>query len=178
MTVIDLSTHRPVRRFASTAARCSRWALSPDGRLLAAAGLSGRVHVVHRVTGERLPTPPELPHEVYSLGFAPGGDRLLAGEADGVVRVWEVATGKERTCLHGHHAAVYQAGFSRDGRRLLSAGLDGQVLVRDADSGAVQHSHRLPGKALCAAIAVDGRHVGAGTGAAGCFLLELPRRAR
>jgi WD40 repeat protein len=134
------------------------------------------VHVVSRLTGERLHTL-EAGEGVYSLSFAPAGDRLSCGAEDGGVRVWELKTGKLRTCAELHAGAVYQVSFSADGRRIVSAGLDGQVLIRDAASAAVLHTHRFPGKALCAAIAPDGRQIGTGTGAA-CWLMELPRRSR
>jgi WD40 repeat protein len=153
-------------------------ALSRDGKRLAVGGADGQVSVFALWTGKRLHQFEGHSEGVYSLAFAPAGDRLLSGSGDCCVRVWKLAGPGKDDCLAGHADAVYQVAFSADGGRILSAGVDGQVLVRDAGSGHILHSHRFPGKALCAAITPDGRQVGTGTGRATCYLMELPRRAR
>ena len=153
-------------------------AVSPDGRLLALAGLDGRIHLQELESGRSVRILEGHTDAVYSLAFSPGGGELLSGSGDQTVRRWDVATGTPRACLDGHRGAVYQVGFSPDGRRLISAGTEGEVIVWDAGNGAALHRHRFPGKALCAAFTPDGRHVGAGTGEAACFLLELPRYVR
>jgi cytochrome c len=69
-------------------------AASPDGRLLAAAGLKGAIAVldaeslapVHNLVGPGLP--------VWSLAFTPNGKLLLTGGTDRVVRQWDMATGE------------------------------------------------------------------------------------
>jgi WD40 repeat protein len=89
-----------------------------------------------------------------------------------------VEAGREVACLDGHRDAVYQVGYSADGRRLVSAGTEGQVVVWNVQTGAAVCSHRFPHKALCAALAPDGRHVGAGTGQSLGYLMELPGYVR
>ncbi len=115
--------------------------------------------------------------DVYSLCFSRAGDRLISGAEDGV-RVWNLTHGKLLAYHEQHTGAVYQVGYSTEDRRIVSASVDGMVILRDAASGAVQHSHRFPGKALCAAIAPAGRQVGLGTEKARCYLMELPLRVR
>jgi WD40 repeat protein len=89
-----------------------------------------------------------------------------------------LSTGKELVSPAAHEAAVYAVGYSADGRRLVSAGTDGRVVVWDGTTGRPLHSHHFPGRALCAAFAPDGWHVGTGTGRALCYLMELPGHVR
>jgi WD40 repeat protein len=153
-------------------------AVSPDGRTLAAAGLDGTIHLLDLDTGRPLRRLEGHRDTVYSLAFAPAGGSLLSGSGDGTVRRWEVLKGVQAACLDGHRAAVYQVAFSADGRRAVSAGTEGEVFVWDVHTGRALYRHRFPGKALCAAFAPDGRRVGAGTGGAACYLLDLPSHVR
>ena len=61
---------------------------------------------------------------------------------------------------------------------LLDAPTDGEVIVWEGSSGHPLHSHRFPSKTLCTAFTPDGRSIGAGTGQARCYVLELPRHIR
>ncbi len=152
-------------------------AVSPDGRTLAAAGLGGAVTLLDFDTGRSRRRLEGHRDAVYSLAFGPGGT-LLSGSGDGTVRRWDTATGAQADCLEGHRAAVYQVAFSGDGRRAVSAGIEGEVFVWDTSTGRSLYRHRFPSKALCAAFAPDGGRVGAGTGEAACFLLDLPAHVR
>jgi WD40 repeat protein len=153
-------------------------AVSPDGHTLAAGGLDGAIHLLDLETGRPLRRLEGHRDAVYSLAFAPAGGSLLSGSGDGTVRRWEVLTGVQAACLDGHRAAVYQVAFSADGRRAVSAGTEGEVFVWDTHTGQALYRHRFPAKALCAAFAPDGTRVGAGTGEAACYLLELPSHVR
>jgi WD40 repeat protein len=153
-------------------------AVSPDARLLALAGLDGRIRLYDLAGGQTRRILEGHTDAVYSLAFSPDGVSLLSGSLDQTVRRWDAASGEQRACLDGHRGAVYQVGFSPDGRRLVSAGTDGEVIVWDAGNGSRLHRHRFPGKTLCAAFTPDGRHVGAGGERSACYLLELPRHIR
>jgi WD40 repeat protein len=153
-------------------------AVSPDGQLLALAGLDGRIHLHDLATGQPQRILEGHADAVYSLAFSPDGGSLLSGSGDQTVRRWDLAAGRQSACLDGHQGAVYQVSYSADGRRLVSAGTDGEVIVWDAGNGVALHRHRFPGKTLCAAFTPDGRHVGAGSGSDRCYLLELPRHVR
>ena len=72
----------------------SSLALSPDGRLIATAGLRGGVAIIERASGKitaRL-TGPGLP--VWSLAFDGDNRTLLTGGADRVIRRWDAVAGK------------------------------------------------------------------------------------
>jgi cytochrome c len=69
-------------------------ALSPDGKLIAAAGVAGAVAVIDRATRQVLRTlvGPGLP--VWSVAFLPDGATLLTGGADGLLRRWDARNGE------------------------------------------------------------------------------------
>ena len=69
-------------------------AISPDGALLAAAGIGGTVALIDRKarTLGRTLVGPGLP--VWSVAFMPDSRTLLTGGADHIIRRWNVATGE------------------------------------------------------------------------------------
>src|SRR5213080_4004302 len=69
-------------------------AISPDGALVAAAGIGGTVAVIDRKTRTlaRTLAGPGLP--VWSVVFLPDSRTLLTGGADNIVRRWNAATGE------------------------------------------------------------------------------------
>jgi cytochrome c len=69
-------------------------AISPDGALLAAAGIGGTVAVIDRKarTLVRTLVGPGLP--VWSVAFMPDSRTLLTGGADSIIRRWNAATGE------------------------------------------------------------------------------------
>ena len=69
-------------------------ALSPDGRLIAAAGIRGSVAIIDRASRklERTLVGPGLP--VWSAAFFPDGRTLLTGGADRMIRRWDAVSGE------------------------------------------------------------------------------------
>ena len=69
-------------------------AISPDGGLVAAAGIGGAVAVIDRRSHAlaRTLVGPGLP--VWSVAFMPDGRTLLTGGADNIIRRWNAATGE------------------------------------------------------------------------------------
>jgi cytochrome c len=69
-------------------------ALSPDGALVAAAGIGGTVAVIDRKTRDlaRTLVGPGLP--VWSVAFLPDSRTLLTGGADNIIRRWNAVTGE------------------------------------------------------------------------------------
>ncbi|MFM7150923.1 MAG: WD40 repeat domain-containing protein, partial [Gemmataceae bacterium] len=177
VVVLDLLL-RQATRHAVSSQPLFALALTRDGKHLAAAGHDRRVHVLLACSGQRLHTLECPAGDIYSLSFCPAGETLSTGEEGGRLLVWDLKKGKPVVCHEEHAAPIYQVGFSSDGRHLVSAGLDGKVLIRDAATGNVLHSHLLPDKTLCAAIAPDGQSILTGTGKANCYLVDLPRRLR
>ncbi len=69
-------------------------AISPDGKLVAAAGIRGSVAVIDRKTRKRERTlvGPGLP--VWSVAFFPDNRTLLTGGTDRMIRRWNAVTGE------------------------------------------------------------------------------------
>jgi len=69
-------------------------AVSPDGALVAAAGIGGTVAVISRKAHQLLRTlvGPGLP--VWSVAFLPDSHTLMTGGADNIIRRWNVLTGE------------------------------------------------------------------------------------
>jgi WD40 repeat protein len=72
---------------------------------------------------------------VYTVGFAPGGDRIVTAGADGIVRIWN-PSGALLALRAGHNDSIYSAVFRRDGARIATASWDGtaRVWVTEPDS--------------------------------------------
>jgi cytochrome c len=69
-------------------------ALSPDGKLIAAAGIRGSVGIIDRASRklERTLVGPGLP--VWSVAFFPDNRTLLTGGTDRTIRRWDAVTGE------------------------------------------------------------------------------------
>jgi RNA polymerase sigma factor (sigma-70 family) len=135
--VWDAVAGRELRRFPLPAFRAQSLAFSPDGKVLAFAGLEVPIHLVDVETGADLyqmgaaSRPLGKRRSVYNVRFSPDGHTLASAEDDGVVHLWEVSTGQERHVLEGHHGPVASVAFSADGRRLVSASYDTTALLWD-----------------------------------------------
>jgi cytochrome c len=70
-------------------------ALSPDARIIAAAGIRGSVAIIERASRKLLRTlvGPGLP--VWSLAFLKDGRTLLSGGTDRMIRRWDAETGEQ-----------------------------------------------------------------------------------
>jgi serine/threonine protein kinase/WD40 repeat protein len=67
-----------------------QWAPSPDGRWAAAAGTDNGVAVYDLNAGSRVLTLPPEGSDVWSIAWAPDGQRLALGMSDGTVAVWDL----------------------------------------------------------------------------------------
>jgi WD40 repeat protein/serine/threonine protein kinase len=106
---------------------------SPDGRLLATAGRSGKIVLWNPETGERLRELPGHPTAVLDIEFSPDGQRLVSVGAD--VRIWDVGAAASLHVLNKHQSTVFSAAYSPDGRRLVSTDWKGEAHLWNAESG-------------------------------------------
>ena len=93
-------------------------AISPDGRLLAAADMSGTLKVWDLTTQEEVNTFRGHDDRIWSVAFSPDGNTLATAGLKGTVKLWDADNGNERTTLRqGKNGCRYLA-FSPDGRTL------------------------------------------------------------
>jgi RNA polymerase sigma factor (sigma-70 family) len=110
-------------------------ALSPDGKLLAAATSPGRIRLWHTDTGKEACTCQGNRVFGCPLAFSADG-KMLAGMDSGTVRFWEAATGKEMvTARGGHKHPLSAVAFASDGATLISRSWDSSARIWDPATG-------------------------------------------
>ena len=167
-------------------------AVSPDRRLLAAAGADGTLLLWNvAVPGRPVLVSDLLPASgtdpVYAAAFSPDGKLLAAAGANRVVTLWAVSgTHAVRLArpLSGPASTIYSVAFSPDSATLAAASTDGTVwLWHVADPAqATQDGAPLvtPGTGTypnSVAFSPDGRTLAAGTSAGTVWLWRLPGAA-
>jgi WD40 repeat protein len=115
----------------------SRVAFSPDGKVIATAGLDGTARLWDVETGRRLHvlrSPSRLP--LTDVVFSPDG-RLLLTTRLGIknnVETWDAKTGKLEREMVGVFGSVSTGAFSPDGRWIVTAGpISGALWKTGAD---------------------------------------------
>ena len=126
-------------------------AFSPDGKLLAVAGISsiggmyvGVTFLFDAHTGERLRTlrgGKTVGGPVEKVVFSPDGEYLatLTGPSDDAVRVWKVADGALHSTLDGSAETLNMADLARDGSQVAAFSDSGvSRLLKVMDGGLVK----------------------------------------
>ena len=99
-------------------------ALSYDNRLLASAGLDGKVMVWQMPEGLRIRTLEGHEDGVRAVAFSPDGRYLASAGKDGLLILWDVALGtREKTLRLG--TPLWCVAFSPNGQYLVAGGTDG-----------------------------------------------------
>jgi WD40 repeat protein len=166
--------------------------VSPDRRLLAAAGADGTLRLWnvaepgHPVLVRGL-LPANSAHPLYAAAFSPNGKLLAAAGADHVVTLWTVSGTKATRLarpLSGLAGTVYSIAFSPDSGTLAAASTDGTVRLWDVANPADATPDGAPlvtGGARTypnsVAFSPDGQTLAAGTSAGMVWLWHLPGAA-
>jgi WD40 repeat protein len=100
------------------------WAavFSPDGKLLAAGDMLGRVQVFETKRWEKVGEW-EVNDQLRSMAFAPNSKTLAVGLRRDV-QLWDAPTGKRCCTLVGHTNWVLSVSFAPDGKTLASGSSD------------------------------------------------------
>jgi WD40 repeat protein len=106
----------------------SALALSPDGKVLAAARL-GIVRMWSWPAGEGLLLSEVIHRGIMHLAFTPDGKGLAVGDTEGI-SLWDAGTGRQRYRLSGWSEGRAIA-LSPDGSHLACAGMDGLIELWD-----------------------------------------------
>jgi WD40 repeat protein len=99
-----------------------RYALSPDGRVLALGQVDGTVAMMDTQTLRPLSEFPVVPAgAVAGMGYVPGGRLLVVGGEDGSLALVDPRRGEILKRLPGHRHTVFTPSFSADGRLMATA---------------------------------------------------------
>ena len=141
VTVHRVSDGTALREFRTGIGPSTRTAWSPDGRLLACAGIDGALAVLDARSGEpvlRAPATNARPYPAEGLvAFLPGSDGVVrAVKTDGEVTVLPIDGAPVRLGLSGGHVESIGACPMPDGSIMVLAGtIEGTVLRFDARTG-------------------------------------------
>ena len=91
ITVWDPATGQPIRSLIAPTGDMRRFALSPEGRWLAAAGPTRAASIWALDTGRMVRTLGDEADFVSTVAFSPDG-RHLASAGGGVLRLWDVSS--------------------------------------------------------------------------------------
>ncbi len=99
-------------------------AISYDDRLLASAGLDGKVMVWQLPEGLRIRTLEGHKDGVRAVSFSPDGRYLASAGRDGLLCIWDVATGQLAKSL-SLPSSLWAVAFSPNGQYLVAGGSEG-----------------------------------------------------
>jgi WD40 repeat protein len=105
-------------------------AFSPDGKLLATAGLDDIVILWNTETWTEVRRLPET-HWVTGVAFTQDGRYLATAGPGPFARIWDLDTGEKVAVFAGHNEAVISVAVSPDGSRLATGSVDKTVRVWD-----------------------------------------------
>jgi len=129
---------------ATTGAAIYTLAFSPDGGLLATAGIGPTIHLWDMTQADR----PELvearktaqvvdEREILSVAFSPDNTKL-AGGGTNLIHLWDLLSGELPLILHHHVDWVMSVAFSPDGATLASASEDRTICLWNVADGTLR----------------------------------------
>jgi WD40 repeat protein len=146
----NTATGREWRRFSFEHLDTGSLAVSPDGKLLAAAVSDGTVRFYDLTTGqecrprvapERMRPPegdvkatPGRPEAGQGLAFSPA-ETVIAFQQQGAIHLWDIARGQERRRFAVDRDGAASLSFSPDAKTLASCGTGPAVRLWDLSTG-------------------------------------------
>jgi WD40 repeat protein len=117
---------------------------TPDGQLLASAGLDGKI-LIWNVARRALQRTIEHHNAILTIRFSPDGKTIATGDLSGTVNFWDAATGRPvGHTLAGQNGIVASVAYLARGTELVTTSGDGNLRLWDIASGRLLGSP-LPG---------------------------------
>lgn len=130
----EIATRSTRRSWIVHPTRVRAVACSPDGKIVATAGLSNEVKLWLLDDGSPAGTLIGGNTSIQSMSFSPDGKRLIAGtmsaeqpQIPGEVIIWEVESKRALPPLAGHRLGIWKIAVSPDGSQIASASEDGTI---------------------------------------------------
>jgi WD40 repeat protein len=114
-------------------------AWSPDGDMLAAGSVSGRVNIFDAQDGTLRHSLSAHAFGLAALAWRPGSSQFATAGQDGKVRLWNADDAREFACLEGGDAWVEHLAWRSDANELASAA--GRILRLWSSDGSLLCSH-------------------------------------
>ncbi len=118
-------------------------ALSPDGKVLAAAGgkvgKSGEVKLWILESGTST-TIEGHTDSIYGVAWRPDGLQIATASYDKTAKIWDVKTGKSVVELRDHTDAVFAVAYSSDSKYLATASADKSIKIWEGMTGKRMYS--------------------------------------
>ena len=131
----DARTGQTVGSFTGENMTPTAVAFSPDGKLIAASGLTRRIALFDPATRNVLKYLDGHKDSVYRFAFSPDSKRLASGDSDGVVLLWDLTSAAPPKTLAQNHPSTGELAFSPDGRWLASPRDGGTITIWDVAAG-------------------------------------------
>ncbi|QDU93777.1 WD40 domain-containing protein [Lignipirellula cremea] len=145
LTVWNPVDSQLLRRIGNVGERTYALDISPDGKLLAAAGGApgkmGEVRLYDLASGELVRALGRTSDVAYAVSFNPQGDRVASGAADGLIRIYQTANGAETLVISSHSDWVMSVAWSPDGKLLAAGSQDKTAKVFNAETGELMQTY-------------------------------------
>jgi WD40 repeat protein len=167
VSVWDAKTRKLQFYTPSQGGQINSMAFSPDGRLLATAGLDKMVWLFDASRAGKL-VRQLIGHKsnINSVRFSPDGKILASASSDGTVRLWDPANGREVRRLQvngGPEGVAHRTGgvrsvrFTSDGKWIVTVGEDALNLWETVSSKQILEWYGLNGGVVIAEVSPDGK---------------------
>ena len=104
---------------------------SPNGKVVAASGVDGTIHLWSVTTGQNLIKLTGHTGSVRAFSFSPDGITILSKGSDKTVRLWDAITGEFLKTLTGYTDDINAVSFSPDGKTIAIIGADNTIQLWD-----------------------------------------------
>ena len=108
---------------------------SPNGKVVAASGADGTIHLWSATTRQNLIKLTGHTDSVSAFSFSPDGITILSKGSDNRVCLWDTHTGKLLKTLTGYTSPIVDISFSPDGKTIAGANSTGTIQIWDAETG-------------------------------------------